>query len=109
VAKVPNTGMKIPKTYTLAGNRWTVHYKTKKELGRDYDGQCHEDTNEIWIYKRLGHAKRAQTFIHEAAHAVLFTLGHLEHDEQMVEAVAQLVYQQLITGEYDDEEMGTAK
>lgn len=100
--------MNIPTSYQLAGNTWTVHFKSKKEMKTDY-GCCYEENNEIWIYNRLGHAKRMQAFIHESAHAVLFTLGYLEHDERMVEAVAQLVYQLFITREYDGEEMGSAE
>lgn len=91
----------IPARFTLAGNEWSVHYKPKKRMQGCY-GQCHESTNEIWIYSRLGDKKRLQTFIHEAAHAILFTMGHLEHDEVLVEGLSQLVYQLFITGEYDD-------
>jgi len=101
--------MYIPVAFMLAGNRWTVHYVSKKKLKGDY-GQCDELTNEIWIYSRLGKAKRLQTFIHEAAHAVMYTMGYFDHNEVMVEAVTQLVHQLLITGEHDyedREEMGT--
>ena len=91
----------------LADNRWTVHYQSKKTLKGDY-GQCDELTNEIWIYIRLGSAKRLQTFIHEVGHAILYTMGYLDHDEVKVEAVSQLVHQLIITGEYDERPtMGT--
>lgn len=94
----------------LAGNRWHVVYKPKKQMLFDDDhcyGVCLEERNELWIYNRLGQAKREQTFLHEAAHAILYTMGYHDHDEQIVEAVSQLVYQLILTQEYDDETLGT--
>lgn len=97
--------IETPTSFQLAGNTWTVLYKPKKEMkseGVDCYGLCFEPKNEIWIYNRLGKAKRVQTFLHEAGHALLYTLGYIEHDEQMVESTAQLVYQLLQTLESDD-------
>jgi len=76
-----------------------VLYKPKKVLS-EY-GQCNEETNELWIYARLGPAKEMQTFIHEALHAIDFTMGILEPDEKETEARAQLMYQALITAQYE--------
>ncbi len=105
--------MRIADAFTLAGNRWHVKYKPQKDLlsdeGTPLYGECHEAINEIWIYKRLGPVKRLQTFIHEVAHALLYTMGYLEHDEVMIEAVSQLVYQLILTQEFIiDEDVGDA-
>jgi Zn-dependent peptidase ImmA (M78 family) len=99
--------------FSLAGNRWSVLYKPKKEMhsdGHDCYGLCFEETNEIWIYNRLGKAKRIQTLLHEAGHAILYTMGHDNHDEREVEAAAQLIYQLLNTLEHEDvKTVGTKK
>ncbi len=97
--------MIIPSSFTLAGNRWKVRFVPKKELildGAFVWGLCVPETQTILLYKRLLKARQQQIFIHEAAHAVLFTMGHMEHDEVMIEAIAQLVYQLITTGESDD-------
>lgn len=100
--------MRIPDAFTLAGNRWHVEYKTKGEMTQEEEvvyGLCHESTYELWIWKRLGHTRRLQTFLHEVGHALLYTMGYLDkHDEVMVEAVSQLVYQLLSTQEFITDE-----
>lgn len=100
----------VPYEFSLAGNEWHVRYVPKKELklgdGEYAYGLCVPEDGEILIYKRLGDVKRLQTFLHEAAHAVLFTMGHLVHDEVMVEAVSQLVYQIITTGVVYDTNQG---
>ena len=93
----------VPDEFSLAGNTWHVRYVSKKQLkGEDGTyayGLCNPEDYEILIHKRLGSVKRLQTFIHEAAHALLFTMGYLElHDEVKVEAVSQLVYQIITKG-----------
>lgn len=99
--------MIIPESFWLAGNRWQVRLVPQRELvigdGVFADGSCDPATEIIRIYKRLGKIKRLQTYIHECAHAVLYTMGYLEHDEVMVEAVSQFVYQLITTGEEDDD------
>ena len=95
--------MIVPDEFSLAGNRWHVIYVSKKKLKVGDEayayGLCNPEDYEILIHKRLGSTKRLQTFIHEAAHALLFTMGYLgEHDEVMIEAISQLVYQLFTTG-----------
>jgi hypothetical protein len=98
----------IPSMFLLAGNTWEVFFKSKKDMEGDW-GLCHPDTHEIWIWKKLRERSRYQTFLHEAVHAVMFTMGYDKHDEVLVEAVSQLVYQLLTTqlGEEDGEVLGT--
>ena len=86
--------MKIPKTFPLAGNTWTVKYKSKEVLDGDY-GQCIEEDNEVWIQLGLRTNKRWQTFLHELAHAIDYTMGVFEADEKETEARSQLLYQAL--------------
>lgn len=101
----------IPDEFSLAGNQWRILYVPKRKMiagGELIDayGLCLPEDEEILIYKRLGPIKRLQTFIHEAAHAVMFTMGYLEHDEVMVEAMSQLVYQLITTGVVYDTNQG---
>jgi len=97
--------VRIPKSFMLAGNIWEVHLKTKRQMvdgEDDCHGLCYNHLNEIWLLKDLDPVSMEQTFLHEAAHSVMFTMGFIDHDEVFVEGVAQLVYQMLLTGEYDD-------
>lgn len=97
--------MKVPATFQLAGNTWTVTLKPKRVL-KDAYGQCMPETHEIWIREGMEPPHDFQTFLHEAGHALLFTHGFLgdhEEHERMIEGVTQLVYQLLLTMEGEAE------
>lgn len=89
--------MIVPKSFVMAGNRW--HIKMRKKM--DTYGLCEFDTHTILIAEKVGNRVVSQddqlkTFIHEALHALEFTMGR-ETDEEFVSAAEQLIYQAIRT------------
>ena len=81
--------MKIPKSFTLAGIRWTVEETDAiSEMGH-----CAAETATIRLRTGLSAQVKAATFCHEFFHAVLYTMGHDEHDEKLVDAQGNLLHQ----------------
>lgn len=81
--------MKIPKTFILAGIRWTVEEcDAISEMGH-----CNCETATIRIRKGLVEQVKAATFCHELQHAIRYTLGKDEHDEVEVDAQGNLLHQ----------------
>lgn len=81
--------MKIPKTFMLAGTRWTVEESTAiSEMGH-----CSAETATIRLRKDLSPQVKAATFCHELQHAIRYTLGKDEHDEVEVDAQGNLLHQ----------------
>jgi hypothetical protein len=81
--------MKIPKTFTLAGIKWTV-----EETSHISDmGHCDSETAVIRLRKDLTDQMKGATFCHELQHAIRFTLGKDDHDETEVDSQGNLLYQ----------------
>lgn len=85
--------MTVPKSFVMAGNRW--HVRLRKRL--DGYGLCDFTTHTILIAETVGGRpttpeERFKTFIHEALHALEFTMGR-DADEEFVSAAEQLIYQ----------------
>jgi len=83
----------VPKSFVMAGNRWTVRLR-KKLPGY---GLCDFDSHTIFIAEVLNGRpttpeERFKTFIHEALHALEFTMGR-KPDEAFVSAAEQLIFQ----------------
>ena len=77
------------KKVKLAGATWVV-----KETDDIHElGRCEHNTQTIFINKNQNKQGKELTFIHELVHAILFTMGEMEHDERFVEGFAQLLYQ----------------
>ena len=81
--------MKIPKSFTLAGIRWTVEETSIIEKM----GHCSAETATIRLRKGLPEQVKAATFCHELQHAIRYTLGKDEHDEVEVDAQGNLLHQ----------------
>lgn len=83
----------MPKSFVMAGNRWHVHLR-KKLAGY---GECNFEKHIILIAETM-HGRpttpeeRFKTFIHEALHALEFTMGR-DVDEAFVSAAEQLIFQ----------------
>jgi len=81
--------MKIPKTFTLAGIRWSVEESDAiSEMGH-----CNAETAMIRLRKGLPEQVKAATFCHELQHAIRYTLGLDDHDEKEVDAQGNLLHQ----------------
>ena len=89
--------MTVPKSFVMAGNKWRV--KLRKKL--DGYGLCDFETHTILIAETINGRPtsdddRFKTFIHEALHALEFTMGR-KPDEAFVSAAEQLIYQAMRT------------
>jgi hypothetical protein len=81
--------VKIPKTFTLAGIRWSVEESDAiSEMGH-----CNAETATIRLRKGLSDQVKAATFCHELQHAIRYTLGLDEHDEKEVDSQGNLLHQ----------------
>jgi hypothetical protein len=79
----------IPKTFNLAGCKWTVKMvEEMTDLGR-----CDPATFTIYIKKGLNPSYAEQTFYHELTHAIMFTMGRNEHDEVFVDCFGVFLHQ----------------
>lgn len=81
--------MKIPKSFTLAGIKWTVEETTAiSEMGH-----CDPNNARIRLRKDLSPQVKGATFCHELQHAIRFTLGKYDHDEVEADAQGNLLFQ----------------
>jgi hypothetical protein len=81
--------MKIPKTFVLAGIRWTVEETNDiSEMGH-----CNYSESTIRIKKDLSPQMKSATFCHELQHAIRYTTGKYDHDEVEVDAQGTLLHQ----------------
>jgi hypothetical protein len=81
--------LKIPKSFTLAGIRWTV----EETAAISEMGHCSAEAATIRLRKDLSDQVKAATFCHELQHAILYTMGLDEHDEKLVDAQGNLLHQ----------------
>lgn len=83
--------MRIPKSFVLAGIRWQVEESpTIDELGL-----CSQERATITLRTGLVKQVRDATFCHELEHAIRYTCGHSQ-DEQEVEAQGNILHQFLV-------------
>jgi len=79
----------LPKEITIGSTVWTVKYKQNFE---DL-GECDYESSTITIKSSLGRQAKTRVFIHECIHAALYNAGQDEHDEQVVDAIANALPQ----------------
>jgi hypothetical protein len=84
--------VKIPKSFRLAGIVWRV---VRCDVITDM-GTCCNETHVIRIRKDLDQQSAESTFCHELGHAIRFTAGEDDHNEQQVDAHGNLLHQFLI-------------
>ncbi len=84
--------MKIPKQFDLLGVTWTVKEDPLLRSEFGYTNQA-EASIVLNSQKTINKDMKEQTFWHEAVHAVLFAMGHTEHDEKFVDCFAGLLHQ----------------
>jgi hypothetical protein len=81
--------MRIPKSFALAGTRWTV----EETAAISEMGHCCNETATIRLRKDLSAQVKAATFCHELVHAIFYTRGKDEHSEEEVDAMGNLLHQ----------------
>ena len=85
--------MRVPKSFKLMGSRWTVEEVSDLVAL----GECHRDILTIKIRKGLKPAIKETTFYHELFHAMLFSVGLTDHNEEKVDLMGALMHQFLKT------------
>lgn len=90
----------IPTSFRMGGHTWRV--KLCKMSG--VFGECEHDKHIIRIASEIDgkpttEAVRFQTFIHEALHAVEYSLGR-ETNEELVAGMEQMIYQLFKTAKW---------
>jgi len=76
-------------SFDLAGCKWTilaVSHMTEM-------GLCDPETHTIKIRASLPEQAQQATFYHELVHAILFTMGKTNHDEEFVDTFGGLLHQ----------------
>jgi hypothetical protein len=97
----------IPSAFTLGGIRYTVKAVTPKQLARIAKGDCYGyfDPDKATLYvakdgRKISSDIVKQSFWHEFAHALLFSMGHRDYsNEQVVDQMGHLLKQFLDTAE----------
>ena len=79
----------MPVSFTLTGFDWTV--KTVEDLSEC--GNCDYNIQTIRLRAGMNKSLTEQTFAHELVHAIMFSMGHTNHDEIFVDAFGALLHQ----------------
>lgn len=66
--------------YKVGANMYKVDYS----ILDDCIGECDYDSNTITIDGRLAYDRKFNVLVHELLHAMLFEAGYLDHDEDLV-------------------------
>lgn len=82
----------IPKKFDLGGITWKVE---QLDVIPGAMGACSNSEAIIILLKNLSPEVKMQTFLHELAHAILFSMGKSadQHDEQFVDGFATFFLQ----------------
>ena len=76
-------------SFTLAGFQWTVRYVE----GLSEYGICDPTNQEIRLRTGMNEQMTQQTFYHELVHAIMFTMGKTNHDEEFTDVFGSLLHQ----------------
>lgn len=87
--------MKIPSRFTLGGVRWSVVEVPLVANNPITMGNTSLMESTVSLMEGLKDDVKGQTFCHELVHAILFSMGKMEHDEQFVDGFASYLYQYL--------------
>jgi hypothetical protein len=79
----------VATTFSLAGAVWTVEFVTYL----DDMGKCDAEKQAISIRSGMNRQATEQTFYHELVHAIMFTMGKVNHDEEFTDAFGALLHQ----------------
>lgn len=95
---------RIPTSFKLGGNTWRV----KRAKLRDAYGDCNPTTYVIRIATHVNGVATTekiqfQAYLHEWAHAILFTMGR-GAQETLVAGLEQMLYQSITTAKYPKDE-----
>lgn len=88
-------GTDLVSSFSLAGSQWTV------SLSPDINemGYCDPEAYCIKIRANMSDQAKQATFYHELVHAVLFTMGQTNHNEEFVDTFGGFIHQFMTTKE----------
>ncbi len=100
---------RVPASFTLGSLKFTAREMPAAELHKFAGGECYglfiPDKQEIIVTasrRGLSEALRAQTFYHELGHALLWTIGSKDYEnEKAVDALGHALKQFMETREYE--------
>jgi len=76
-------------SFSLAGFDWQVQFiKDLSEFGK-----CDVNNQTISIREGMNEQTTKQTFYHELVHAIMFSMGHTQHDEIFTDAFGGMLLQ----------------
>lgn len=77
----------LPKTFTIAGRKWTINYVPEDHpaLEGDAIGCCEASTSSIWVSTDQEHQSLVDTLVHELMHAYYSSLPFVPHDDEEFE------------------------
>ena len=85
--------MKIPKSVKVGGTTYRVKVTNNLELGsKNYSGEIRYASREIRIAKNNNKEMLCATFLHELFHAIFDFHGHQQHDEKLIEELANALF-----------------
>ncbi len=101
---------RVPSRFTLGSLGFTARTLPAEDLHALAGGECYglfrPDSQEIFVTaprKGLSEALRAQTFYHELSHALLWTIGSKDYEnEKAVDALGHALKQFMETREYEE-------
>ena len=85
----------VATSFYLAGSKWHVSYLCNMEEM----GKCDAEKQTIFIRMDMNKQSTEQTFYHELVHAIMFTMGKLNHDEEFVDTFGAFLHQYHTTKE----------
>lgn len=88
----------VATSFSLAGSNWSVVYLPHmEELGK-----CDPEKQIIFIRMDMNKQTTEQTFYHELVHAIMFTMGKLNHDEEFVDTFGAFLHQYQTTKDMNE-------
>jgi predicted SprT family Zn-dependent metalloprotease len=79
----------VAASFTLAGFNWSVRFIE----GLSEYGICDPTNQEIRLRAGMNEQMTHQTFYHELVHAIMFTMGKTNHDEEFTDVFGSLLHQ----------------
>ena len=79
----------VATSFSLAGSVWHVNYV----MHMDDMGKCDPEKQLISIRMDMNKQSTEQTFYHELVHAIMFTMGKLNHEEEFVDTFGAFLHQ----------------
>ncbi|MDP4549831.1 ImmA/IrrE family metallo-endopeptidase [Alkalihalobacillus macyae] len=92
----------IPNSVRVSGLDYQVEEKPFVQIGesKDYLGCCSYSTTTIELLDSMSDDRKEQVFVHELTHAIFNEAGYDQHEEDMINRVAIVLYQVLKDNEF---------